>query len=149
MAHALPELGPRFGVGILSGEALERRSRRSGAGVRLAGMDIVRSLLLIVHLLSWALVFGYALSALKTKEMPKGLLHGALGALLSGLLLVGVIEMGDGDVNHMKIGIKLVVALVVSGLAIWGERRDEKLSAGFFGGIAGLVVVNVAIAVLV
>lgn len=111
-------------------------------------MDIVRSILIILHLLSWALVFGYAIASLRTKEMPKGLLHGALGALATGLLLVGVAEMNDYDVNHMKIGIKLVVALVISGMAIWGGRQ-EKLSAGFFGGIAALVAANVAIAVIV
>lgn len=80
--------------------------------------------------------------------MPKGLLHGALGALLTGLLLVGVLEMGDGDVNHMKIGIKLLIALVVTGMAFWGGRKDE-LKPGFFGLIAGLVAANVAIAVLI
>lgn len=111
-------------------------------------MDLLRSLLLILHLLSWAIVFGMSFTGMKQRELPKGLLHGAVGALLTGLLLVGVIEMNDGDVNNIKIGIKLLIAIVVTGLAFWGGRKDE-LKPGFFGGIIGLVVANVAVAVLV
>jgi len=111
-------------------------------------MDLLRSLLLILHLLSWAIVFGLSISGMKQRQMPKGLTHGAAGALVTGALLVGVIEMGDlSDLNHMKIGIKLVVAAAVTALAFGGARK-EKLTTGFFASLAGLVVVNVAIAVL-
>ncbi|WP_182354148.1 hypothetical protein [Flaviflexus huanghaiensis] len=111
-------------------------------------MDILRSVLVILHLLSWAVVFGAALAGLRQRVMPAGLLHGAVSALVTGILLVGVLEMGDYDVNHVKIGIKLVVALVVTGLVFWGNRKDE-LDKAFFGSVAGLTAVNVAIAVLV
>lgn len=111
-------------------------------------MDILQTVLVILHLLCWALAFGYAVSGIKSEAMPKGVLHGVLGALLTGLLLVGVAEMRDVDVNHMKIGIKLFVALIATGMAIWGGRQ-EKASKGFIGGIAALVAVNVIIAVAV
>ena len=111
-------------------------------------MDILRSYLLILHLLSWAVVFGTALAGLRQRVMPAGLLHGALGALITGILLVGVLEMGDYDVNHVKIAIKLVIALAITGMVFWGNRKDE-LDKPFFGAIAGLVAANVAIAVLV
>ena len=111
-------------------------------------MDLLRSLLIILHLLSWAFVFGASFAGMKQRAMPKGLTHGAASALLTGVLLVGVIEMGDlYDLNHMKIGIKLSVAAVVTGLAFWGARK-ETLKPSFFGILAGLVVVNVALAVL-
>lgn len=106
------------------------------------------SVIIVLHLLCWAIVFGLSFTGMKQCDMPKGLLHGAIGALLTGLILVVLKEMGDGDVNHMKIGIKLLVALAVTGLAFWGGRKDE-LKPGYFGLLAGLVAANVAIAVLV
>ena len=44
---------------------------------------------------------------------------GAITQLVSGLLLVGIAEMGDGDLNHIKIGVKLVAEAGV------GERPAE------------------------
>ena len=73
--------------------------------------------------------------------------HGVLTALVAGVLTVGAAEMAGGDPNHMKIGIKLLVTLVITVLVILGKRK-ESVSAGYLGGIAGLVVTNIAIAVL-
>ena len=55
--------------------------------------------------------------------------------------------MGDGDVNHVKIAVKLVVALVV-GVLVWRGRKQSSLTTGYLGAIAGLTVLNIAIAVL-
>jgi len=51
------------------------------------------------------------------------------------------------DVNHVKVGIKLVIAAVVAFLAVRAERRagGEKLLAP----VAGLTVLNMAIAVFI
>ena len=54
--------------------------------------------------------------------------------------------------NHMKIGIKLIIALVIMALAIVGTRKESKVpgSSGALAVAAGvLAIVNVAIAVLV
>jgi len=110
-------------------------------------MEIVTGILVVLHLIGWAMTLGGALATMRTPKVTPGMLHGVLTALVTGLVLVGVHEMGDGDLNHMKIGIKLVVALAVTTLVIVGRRR-ENVSTGFLGGIAGLVVVNVALAVL-
>ncbi len=48
----------------------------------------------------------------------------------------------------VKIGVKLVIALVVTGLTIVGTRKPERVTTGFLGAIAGLTALNVAIAVL-
>ena len=34
----------------------------------------------------------------------------------TGALLVGVAEMGDGELDHVKVGVKLVIAVIVAGL---------------------------------
>lgn len=111
-------------------------------------MNIVYGILVILHLIGWAIVFGGALANIRTPKLSSSMLHGVLTALITGILLVGLAEMGDGDVNNIKIGIKLVVALVATGLVIYGQRNEEKVTSGYLGGLAGLVALNVAIAVL-
>lgn len=111
-------------------------------------MSIVIGILIVIHLIGWAIVFGGALANMRTPQVPKGMLHGILTALISGILLVGMHEMQGGGLNHIKIGIKLIVALAVTAMVILGSRDKEKVSAGYLGGIAGLVALNVAIAVL-
>ncbi len=56
--------------------------------------------------------------------------------------------MGDGPVNHVKIGVKLPV-LVVIAVLVFMNRRKEALPDGQFWSILGLTLVNTAVAVLV
>lgn len=111
-------------------------------------MSTVFAIVLILHFVGWAIVLGGALAGMREARIPKGLLHGALTALATGVLLVGLLEMGDATVNHMKVGVKLLVAVVVTGLVIWGGRNEERVTAGFLGGIAGLTTLNIALAIL-
>lgn len=111
-------------------------------------MNIVYGILVVVHLIGWAMVFGGALANMRAPQISKGMLHGVLTAIITGILLVGLAEMGDGSVNHVKIGIKLVVALAATAMVILGQREQKKVTTGYLGGVAGLVALNVAIAVL-
>lgn len=111
-------------------------------------MDLVFGILLVIHMIGWAIVLGGTLTNMREPRIAKGVTHGALTALVAGILLVGLAEMGDGDVNNVKIGVKLVVALVITFMTIWGSRNEEKVTRGFLGGVAGLTVANIAIAVL-
>src|SRR5690625_943068 len=112
-------------------------------------MDIVFNIILVFHLLGWALVLGGAIFGLREEKMSKGMLHGILTALIAGILMLGMIESGvmGWEPDHIKYGVKLVIALVVTGMVIVGGRKD-KVSQGFPGGIAALTVANVVIAVL-
>ncbi|MFD1716635.1 hypothetical protein [Georgenia deserti] len=111
-------------------------------------MDILTGLILVVHMIGWAIVLGAALTNMRNPRLPAGVTHGALTALIAGILLVGLAEMGDDPVNHAKIGVKLVVALLVTVMTFYGANNEEKVTRGFLGGLAGLVVVNIAVAVL-
>lgn len=113
-------------------------------------MELLKNVLVVLHLLGWAIVLGGTLVNLRTPKIATGVLHGALTALVTGILIVGVSEMSDDlrDPNMVKIGVKLVIALVVTGLVVLGQRRPEKVTTGFLGAIAGLTALNVAIAVL-
>lgn len=114
-------------------------------------MDLVYGLLVVLHLVGWAIVLGGALVTLRTSELPKGALHGALTALVTGLVMVGLRSAEVGDLeppDNAKIAVKLVVALVVTALVWYGSRKPEKVTRGFVGGVIGLTLVNVLVAVL-
>lgn len=111
-------------------------------------MDIVTGIVLVIHMIGWAIVLGGTLTNMREPRIAQGVTHGALTALVAGILLVGLAEMGDGEVNNVKIAVKLVVALVITVMTIWGSRNQEKVTRGLVGGIAGLTVLNIAIAVL-
>ncbi|MBD7918411.1 hypothetical protein H9657_08990 [Cellulomonas sp. Sa3CUA2] len=108
-------------------------------------MDTLHGIFLVLHLLGWAMVFGGALAGMKSTKLTDGAFHGILTALVTGIVLTGLL---GADANHVKIAVKLVVALVVTALVVIGRRRPEKVTRGFLGAVAGLVVLNVAIAVL-
>ncbi|MGV8977024.1 MAG: hypothetical protein ACOH17_03180 [Cellulomonas sp.] len=112
-------------------------------------MTLVVNLLLVLHLVGWAMVLGGVLAHMKKPVVPVGALHGILTALVTGILMAGLLHaMPDEHPNDVKFAVKFVVALVVAGLVIVGRRTPAKVTAGFLGMIAGLVVLNVGIAVL-
>ena len=108
----------------------------------------MRNLMLFLHLAGFAALFGGAFVQIRdsVKVVNSAMLHGALLQVLSGVLLVGVIEGGGDEVNQAKIGVKLAVALVI-GVLCWVNRRKEAVPNGLFFGIAFLTLANAAIAV--
>ena len=113
-------------------------------------MKLFFNILLVLHLLGWAIVLGGTLTNLRTPKIAAGVLHGALTALVTGIVMVGLAESGAVDENFSmaKFGVKLIIALVVTGLVVVGTRKPERVTRQLVGAIAGLTVVNVAIAVL-
>ena len=114
-------------------------------------MDIVYGLLLVLHLVGWAIVLGGCLVTLRKPELPKGALHGALTALVTGVVMTGLRAAEVGDLeppDNAKIAVKLVVAVVVTGLIWFGTRRPDRVSRGLVGATLGLTLLNVLVAVL-
>ena len=114
-------------------------------------MDILHSFLVFLHILGAAIIVGLWFARIKNPTVMPGQFHGAVLQLVTGLALVAVNEMGDGDVNHMKVGIKLLIALVIAVLAFIGQRRykkDEKVSTGLANSVGILTIVNIALATM-
>lgn len=111
-------------------------------------MDFLRDLLLFLHLIGMAAVVGGALVQIASppRRITPMILHGGLTQVVTGVLLVGVLEADDAEVDHAKIGVKLVVALVIVALA-WIYRAREEVSDLIYFGILGLGLANVGIAV--
>ena len=114
-------------------------------------MDFLHSFLVFLHILGAAIIVGLWFARIKNPTVLPGQFHGALLQLVTGLALVGVNEAGDGDVNHIKVGIKLLIALVIAVLAFIGQRRhkkDQPVAAGLAHGVGILTIVNIAVATM-
>ena len=111
-------------------------------------METVRDALLVIHLLGMAALFGGAFVQIKDEVVVvnAAMLHGALTQVVSGILLVGVIEGQDDPIDHTKVAVKFAVALVIA-LLCWVNRRKESIPRGLFYAIIVLTVVNICIAV--
>ena len=112
-------------------------------------METLYDILLVLHLLGWAVVLGGAVTSMRTPVIPRGMLHGILTALVAGLAMVGLASSGlaADEPDNVKIAVKLLVAIAVTVLVVLGGRR-ERVTTGYLGAIAGLTVLNVAVAVL-
>jgi len=114
-------------------------------------MELVHDLLVLLHLVGFAALFGGCFVQLRsaTPEINTAMLHGALTQLVSGIVLVVLLELTPpaDDVNHIKVAIKLLVTLVITVLVI-ANRRYESIPKGLWGLIIGLTFANAALAVL-
>lgn len=115
-------------------------------------MEILKGVLVVLHIIGFGVVMGGALAQLPnvkrgTAQVSKGILHGSLLLLVTGLALVGMLYALGGEPNNAKIGVKTIVLLAIIVLVLV-NRKKEKVSGGVLGAIAGLSVVNVALAVL-
>src|SRR5690606_18085478 len=114
-------------------------------------MTILLSVLIFVHILGAAAIFGGWLANFKTPTVSVWQWYGAIVQLVTGLTMVGVIEAGDGSPNHMKISIKTVIAIVILVAAFLARKKmknGEEVPTGIAHAVGGLALINIAIAVL-
>jgi len=114
-------------------------------------MQIVYDLLVILHFIGLASLLGGFLVQMSSAEkgVNPAMLHGALTQLVTGLLMVGLIESGavDEEANMTKISVKLAIVVIITVLAFVG-RRKQPPQVALWAIIGALTLVNVAIAVL-
>ncbi|WP_087483739.1 hypothetical protein [Brachybacterium massiliense] len=114
-------------------------------------MSVLHTVILLAHIFGTAALVGGWLATFRTPTVGVWQHYGAWIQLVTGLLLVGLLEMGDGTVNHMKIGIKLLIVIGIVVAAVIGRRkiaRGEEVSKGLAHAVGGLALINMAIAVL-
>ncbi len=88
-------------------------------------MDTVYGIFIVLHLLSWAMVLGGWLTTMRNPQVTAGMMHGSFAAFLFGIILTGL-AMADSvgrNLDHMKIGIKGIVALAVIVLLAVAKRQ--------------------------
>lgn len=111
-------------------------------------MEFLRHLLLVVHMLGFAALLGGLLVQARSPEKTVNSLmrDGAGTAFLAGLLLVGVIEADDGDLNNTKVAVKGVIGLVILVL-VMANLRKERIANGLWALLLALTVANICVAV--
>lgn len=110
-------------------------------------MEFLRHVLLVIHLLGFAALFGGLLIQAREPEKRVNSLmrDGAGTAFVAGLLLVGVLE-ADGSPNHAKIAVKAVIGLVILVL-VMANLRKERIADGLWALLLLLTVANVCVAI--
>lgn len=115
-------------------------------------MEILRLIVLALHFVGMAAIVGVFLVQLRQdKGFSVGLmLGGAVTQVITGAALVGLAEAADRDVNYMKIGFKLAIALIVlvATVVVAYRQRKNQNAKPFFHTAGGLALVNVLVAVL-
>ena len=111
-------------------------------------METLRLVLLFLHLVGFAALFGGLFVQVRAdpRVVNNAVLHGALTLLVTGLLLVGVLEGMEPEVNRAKIGVKLAVMLVVAVLAV-ANRKKPTLPGGLYAGLLLLTLLNAGLGV--
>lgn len=121
-------------------------------------MEFLYHVFVALHFVGWAIVLGGYIASIKGPGLYRGVFHGALTALVAGVLMVGIAEMGDlwadGGPSMAKIGVKLVIALIIAVLAFVAKRQGSKgdngtgaVAPGLKHSIGALTLVNILVAV--
>lgn len=116
-------------------------------------MEILRTILVVLHFVGLASLLGGFLVQVKAIGAGKGtvvpaMVHGALTQLVTGLLLVATIEIGDlFELDNVKIAVKLLVTIVVTVL-VFVYRKKTPAPSWALWAIGGLTLANIVVAVV-
>ena len=113
-------------------------------------MDVLVNVFVVLHLLGMAAIIGSAVFVARGAVTP-ALLWGARAQLVTGILLVGLLQANDDEVNNAKIGVKLLVAIAVvacAEIAAAKERKGQGASTQLVNAAGALALLNVLVAVL-
>lgn len=110
-------------------------------------METLRLVLLLLHLLGFAALFGGLLvQARDSEKSVNAAMRDGIGtAFLAGLLLVGVLEAGADPVNHAKVAVKFAIGLVLLVL-VMANMKKPTIPQGLWLGLVLLSIANVAVA---
>jgi len=114
-------------------------------------MEFIYNLVVILHFIGLASLVGGFIVQMKSadKGVNAAMLHGALTQLVTGFIMVGMVEGGavDDELDMTKISVKLGITIVVTVLAFAGRKKTPPQVA-LWGVIGALSIANIFIAVL-
>ena len=81
------------------------------------------------------------------RKLSAGVLHSAATALVAGLVMVGTYASAkpDEELNHTKVGIKLLIVLIILGISYMNLKKME-LKKNIWLTLIGLTLLNIIIA---
>ncbi|MCH9667883.1 MAG: Fe-S protein [Actinomycetia bacterium] len=116
-------------------------------------MEILRSVVVLLHLVGFAVIFGpwVAEAAARRLRTTRVMDYGVLVTLLTGLALAAPWPAGI-ELNYPKIGVKLVILVILAGLLGMGNARQRRTGNAvprwLFYAVGVLAFAAAAIAVL-
>jgi hypothetical protein len=111
-------------------------------------VEILRLILLYIHLVGFALLLGGAALQYLTGpvRINPAMLWGAVTQLASGLALAAPIRDEAEQPSAAKLGVKLLLAILIV-IMVWASRKRAEVNRGHFLAIIGLTLANAAVAV--
>lgn len=112
-------------------------------------VEALRLILLFIHLVGFALLLGGAITQFLSGKfrINPAILWGSIIQLASGIALSAPLRGGgDDEPNPIKLGVKLLLAVMIFIMVFIPRKRDE-VNKGHFIGIITLTLVNAAVAV--
>ena len=111
-------------------------------------MEILRHVLLVIHILGFAALIGGLLAQGRTPEkVVNGAMRDGIGtAFVAGIALVGVLQADDQEVDNAKMAVKGLIGLVLLVL-VMANTRKERIPQGLWALLLLLAVANVCVAV--
>jgi hypothetical protein len=111
-------------------------------------VEILRLILLFLHLIGFALLLGGALAQYLSGviRINTAMLAGAFIQLLTGLGLAAPLRGEGEEPDPAKLAVKLVIAVLIV-IMVFFSRKRETVNRGHFLAIIGLTLANAAVAV--
>lgn len=114
-------------------------------------LNILRELILLFHLVGFAMLFGGWLSQVVKRDYTTNLFFRlGLGVMIiSGMILALPFPEGI-NLDYIKLGVKLLIALAIGGtfgVVVTHEKKTGKPSVGGFWTVGALAIINAGIAV--
>ncbi|MFS0733736.1 Fe-S protein [Microbacterium sp. 1P10UB] len=114
-------------------------------------MEFLRHAVVLVHLIGFAVLFGsWVVAATGARKFTRIMDWGLAIAAVAGLALAAPWGT-DGDLNYVKIAVKLVVLLIIGailGIGSARQRRGAAVAPVLFWSVGVLTLFNAGIAVL-
>lgn len=122
-------------------------------------MEIAMTILLFLHIVSIAMVFGMWAGNFKRAIVLPGQFHASILALLTGFAMYFIQMSHHAQLNHMAIGIKMLLAIIICVAAFMGQKKYKagQASGSIEAGrnialshtVGGLALVNIALAMFI
>jgi hypothetical protein len=115
-------------------------------------MELLRSIIVLIHIVGFAMLFGGWLAQVVRKERSVSVLMriGLATMIASGLILAIPFPAGI-ELNYIKLGVKLAIALSIGatfGAVITRQRTSKPVPAALFWLIGALALANAGIALI-
>ena len=111
-------------------------------------MEALRLILRYAHLIGFALLLGGAVMQYLTGKLRinPAMLWGSIIQLVTGIALSAPLRGGgDDEPSPVKLGVKLLIAILIF-VMVFVPRRRTEVNRGHFIGIVALTLINAAVA---